>query len=665
MKLILRYALFPGALLLPFIVQAKLEVSDFFGDHMVLQRGQPLPVWGTATPNTEVTVTFRNDSISARADSEGKWLAKLPPQKTGDPVNLKITSDGEVVVFNDVLVGEVWICSGQSNMEWRVDRSANPEAEIAAANYPSIRLFDLARSYSPEPLDSVDASWRICSPATVASFSAVGYYFGRKLWQELQVPIGLISSNWGGTPAEAWTPLKTLESNPDYAEIVATYHDSNQLLRDNPDLEAKMQAVFDKYASKIAALGKAPPQPDASWFDPDADMGPLESVQPGVDFLEDTNGLVHVRKFFTLTAEEAKRSGARIKLGQIDNFDTTWINGVAVGMTNSDVRDSRAVARDYAIPDGTLKAGQNVALIQIVDIRRIAHFGKNIDHPEIVWEDTAALPLQDGWEMQIVSDLGRRPPTLERKMRNTGSYLWNGMICPLIPAAFRGVIWYQGESNASRAEQYQTLFPDMIQAWRNEWGRGDFPFYFVQLAGITGRVGWPELREAQRRALRLPNTGMAVTIDIGDPDDVHPKNKQDVGLRLALWALAKTYGQSEARSPLGQLPLIGQLFQKPIPHSGPLFKKATINGGRIRLHFDHVYNGLITSDGQALNGFEIAGADGIFKPAEARIDGDHVLLSHPDISTPTAARYAWHEYPEGANLSNSAGLPASPFRTGI
>jgi sialate O-acetylesterase len=628
---------------------------------MVLQRDQALPVWGTAEPGQTVTVSFRDNSATAEADPSGRWTANLPPQTLGKPASLRIQSGGQQIVLQDVLVGEVWICSGQSNMQWRVAQANDAEAEIAAANYPSIRLFEVPNRYSITPEKDVEASWQVCSPETVADFSAVGYYFGRKLWQEMGVPVGLVSTNWGGTPAEAWTPLETLKARPEYAALVADYQDAVKMLTDQPDLAARIQAEFDAFTARADELSSAPPAPDASEFQPGASFPGAQPVQPDTQFLADVDGLAHVRNVFSLDDAQAARANARLQLGKIDNFDVAWINGVRVGSTLSNTPgDSRNTLRDYAIPDGTLKAGQNTVLIQIVDIRRIADFGRDIDFPKIAWSNAGAVPLQDDWHMRLISDIGVRPDPLDAKMKDMGSFLWNGMVAPLVPAPFQGVIWYQGESNASRAEQYRTLFPDMIEAWRAAWGRGNFPFYFVQLANFDNRDGWPELREAQRETLTLPNTGMAVAIDIGDPDDIHPTNKQDVGRRLALWALAETYGVTRPSNPLGHLPLIGRLFQQPIPHSGPLFTRAEIEGPQIRLNFDHVYRGLETTDGGALKGFTIAEADGPFKPAKARIDGDTIVVTHPGMTTPTRVRYAWDINPE-VNLINSAGLPAAPF----
>lgn len=642
-------------LLLPTLLMAELQVSSFFGDHMVLQRDHALPVWGQATPGDTVTVSFKGDKVSTKADADGQWIAKLPAQDVGAPGTLRIESSGQSVVFSDVLVGEVWLCSGQSNMNWPVQSANNAKAEIAAANNPSIRLFDVARAYSPEPLKEVDASWAVCSPETVAKFSAVGYFFGRELWDELQVPIGLISSNWGGTPAEAWTPLETMKGNPAYKALIEKYEASTAMLASNSGLDAEMQAKFDNFMETAGGIIDNPPMPEKIWFDPEATIEGTEAVYPDKNFFSETDGLANIRNVFTLTDEQAKLGGARILLGEVDNYDTVWINGIKVGKTGREEPNERDVQRVYSIPDGILKPGANVVLIQLVDWAYNAVFGRKIEQPHIAWSNGSKQGLaDDGWEMKILTDLGKRPETLEREMRNTTAYLYNGMIAPLTPAAIRGVIWYQGEGNASRAYQYRSLFPDMINAWRTVWQSPDMPFYFVQLANYQDRNDdpeehpWAELRDAQLNTLKLANTGMAVAIDIGEADDIHPRNKQDVGKRLSLWALAKTYGITEDG--------------EPIPHSGPLLRKSLVKKGEIVLRFDHVYGGLKTSDGGPLRGFAIAEKHGSFQWAEARIEGTRVVVSHPDMKKPRYVRYAWATNPE-ANLVNEAGLPASPFRT--
>ncbi len=656
------------SLLLPLALLAQLSVSSFFSDHMVLQRNQPLPVWGTAAPDAEVTVQLGKTTTTAQADSQGKWRAIITKQKLGNSRTLKVSAEGEVFEFKDVLIGDVWLASGQSNMEWNVAGSQNADTEIAAAHYPNIRLLDIPRTYSRTPLDTIDAKWQVCSPETISSFSAVAYYFGRKLHEELSVPIGLISSNWGGTPAEAWTPIEVLEADPDYAGILALREEMDRVLAENADKAPALKAAYDSFQEKVFAMAEGVPAPSAEWFDPEYTTDGLHPVKPKETLMSETDGLSYVRSTFTLSSAQAARKGARVRLGQIDNFDFTWINAQKIGETPRSVSNSTKVFRDYPIPEGTLQDGENVVLLQIIDVYRDSKFGGGIEQPEIYWPSGDSVALDD-WQMDIIVDLGPRPETMDRKARNTAAYLYNGMIAPLVPAAYQGVIWYQGESNAGRDPLlYYKLFPDMIESWRTATGQGDLPFYYVQLANYRERNdepqehSWAVLRDAQLQTLDVPNTGMAVTIDIGEAGDIHPANKQDVGLRLALWALAQTYGQTEAKSPLAKLPLIGKLFEEPIPHSGPLFHSAKIRGSEIWLSFDHTYGDLETIDGGAPIGFTIAEKDAPFQWAEARIEGNQVVVSHPKMKAPHAVRYGWATNPP-TNLINSVGLPASPFRT--
>jgi sialate O-acetylesterase len=446
----------------------SLKLPALFSDNMVLQQKQEIPVWGWAKPGQSVTVKLEGQSKTATTGKDGCWKVQLKPLKAGGPLKMTIVAD-KTIKLKNILVGEVWICSGQSNMERSVQSSANSAKEIAAAKYPRIRLFRIPRSPSKTSGTDCKATWVECSPSTVGSFSAVGYYFGRTLNKKLKVPVGLIQSAYGNTTAEAWT--------------------SNSALKNDSDL---------KHFAKIFRF-MAPVKPQAQLF---------------------------------------------------------------------------------------------------------------------------------------------KLPTA----------LYKGMIAPLIPYAIRGVIWYQGESNDYRAYQYRKLFSVLIKDWRNRWKQGDFPFLFVQLANFgkppsqPGPSTWAELREAQDMALALPKTGMAVTVDIGDAKNIHPKNKQDVGLRLALWALATTYGK------------------KNMVYSGPLYDSCVVKGNKIQLNFKHFGKGL-EAKGGALKQFSIAGADKKFVWADAHIKGNTVVVSSPKVVKPVAVRYAWANNPEGCNLYNSAGLPASPFRT--
>ena len=482
------------------IARAEVAVGPFFGDHMMLQRGMKAPVWGAADAGEQVSVEIAGRSAEAVACADGTWQVALKKMDAGGPYVLTIAGASNRIEIQDVLVGEVWICSGQSNMQWTVQNSNNAEEEIAGASFPKMRLFSVPRMVAGEPQETCGGEWAVCSPETVPGFSAAGYFFGRMLHQELDVPVGVIHSSWGGTPAEAWTSMPTLEADSTFASIVERYKKA----------EANYPEAMAKYEQAVK----------------DWEQAKAEGKDPG---------------------------------------------------------------RHPSEPFGPT-------------------------HPH-------------------------RP-----------AGLYNAMLCPVAPYALRGAIWYQGESNAARAKEYETLFPAMIQDWRELWGQGPFPFYFVQLANFRARTeepqpdsDWAFLRDAQRKTLSLKNTGMAVIIDIGEADNIHPRNKQDVGKRLALNALAKTYG-------------------KDVEYSGPSYTKMRIKGDEVCLAFKHVGGGLVAQGGAALKGFIIAGADKTFVWADARLEGDRVIVRSDDVPEPAAVRYAWADNPE-CNLYNAAGLPASPFRT--
>ncbi|MFZ2146454.1 MAG: sialate O-acetylesterase [Sedimentisphaerales bacterium] len=493
-------------------VLADVKLPAVISDNMVLQRDKsvdPAPdgkvsICGWADPGEEVMVGVSWHSMrwAVTAGDNGRWEFAMNSPKTGGPYEMTFSGKNTITLKN-IMVGEVWVCSGQSNMQMSVKSSANAEQEIAAADYPDIRLFTVERKVAEQPQSDCVGSWTLCSPQTVPDFSAAAYYFGRELYKELNVPIGLIHTSWGGTPAEAWTRRGVLKKESDFAPILERYDDA----------VAKYPQAMKEYEQKLSEWKEA--------------------------------------------AEKAKAEGEKMPQ------------------------------------------------------RPSSPFGPG--HP------------------------------------HSPAGLYNAMIAPLIPYGIGGAIWYQGESNAGRAYQYRKLFPAMIQNWRSDWGQDKFPFLFVQLANFMAvkpepaESTWAELREAQLMTLALPNTGMAVIIDIGDANDIHPKNKQDVGKRLALWALAKSYG-------------------KELVYSGPIYKSMEIKDNKIILHFDHVGGGLVAASDEPLKGFAIAAADRKFLWADAKIDGDSIVVGSNEVSAPAAVRYAWADNPV-CNLYNKEGLPASPFRT--
>lgn len=618
------------------IAAADIKLPAVVGDQMVLQQKTSVSVWGWADPGEKVTVkgSWQWFAASTKADGSGKWAVKIKTPKAGGPYDLTIKGNN-TIKLKDIMMGEVWVCSGQSNMQWPLSRANNAEAEIAAADHPDIRLFTVARHVSATPLDDCKGTWQKCSPKTVAGFSAVGYFFGRKLNKDLNIPIGLISTNWGGTPAESWTNAKTLLKMPDFADKVKRFSDTEAI--------EKAQQQYEKDLLKWQEdIKNIDPGMTEKWFMPELDDSAWKTVELPSLFenteIGNFDGMVWYRKKIDIPAEMAGKEMA-VSLGAIDDRDVTFFNGKKIGAMNA-----WNANRNYKIPGALVKAGQNTIAIRAHDTSGAGGFSGTAEQMFLQAGDKK-IALAGSWLYKKSTDqrsIPRKPASTVEINSHTPSSLYNGMIHPIIQFGIRGAIWYQGESNASRAYQYRELFPAMINCWREDWGRGDFPFYFVQIAPYANQN--PEIREAQFMTYRsVPNTGMAVTMDIGNPRDIHPRNKQDVGKRLALWALAKDYGK------------------KKITYSGPLYKSFKIEGDKVRLFFDFVGGGLLAKDGP-LTDFTIAGEDKKFVDAKAVIDGDTIVVSSDKVKNPVSARFGWTNTAE-PNLFNKANLPASPFRT--
>ena len=618
--------------------QALPGVHPLFSDHMVFPRDIAAPVWGWAKPGSEVTVQMGDKNEKAKADKSGRWQVKIGPFGAGGPHTLTISGSINATI-NNVLIGDVWLCSGQSNMEWGVASSHDADKEIAAANHPNIRLFQVPKLISLHPEDVVNSKWAACSPDTIKSFSAVGYYFGRTLHQDLNVPIGLINSSWGGTVAEAWTSAKALRTMDDFKGPV---HDVERMSKNG-------QVDFDQEMTKWWKHNDPGSNNGLGFADPALDVGGWKTMaQPGAWEnlgLPDFDGIVWLRRDFELTEEQLGKD-LMLHLGPIDDRDTTWVNGSKVGEANQ-----WDVQRVYKVPRKLLKTGRNTVTIRILDTGGNGGLYGNPDQLKLVREGKDLLRLDGEWRYQasaVLKDMTTPPQRLDGNP-NVPTVLSNGMIACLEPFAIKGAVWYQGESNAGRPGQYRQLLPTMISDWRKRFEVGDFPFYIVQLANFMDTTsdpvqsGWAELREAQLlTAMNTPNCGVAVSIDIGDAKDIHPRNKQDVGRRLALQALHKTYGKN-------------------IVYEGPRYKAITIDGDKIRVQFDSIGGGLMVR-GDQLTGFAIAGADGKFSHAKALIDGDSIVVSADGIAEPKTVRYGWANNP-AATLFNKDGLPASPFRS--
>jgi sialate O-acetylesterase len=618
-------------------------LHPLFTDHMVLQRDVSAPVWGWTTPGSRVEVTVDRRSAAAVAGADGRWLVRLPPLPAGGPHEISIDGPQKAVV-RDVLIGDVWICSGQSNMQWDVRNSNDADLELRGADFPRIRLYSVPRRPSTAPERLVDARWELCRPEQVAGFSAVAYFFGRELHRASDVPIGLIHSSWGGTIAEAWVSGESLETLGDFRDQVKSLR--------------AIAAAADGGASSIRAAELAwwrsndPGSKEAAeWSGEDVDLQTWRSMDlparwegaglPGFD------GIVWFRRELEIPADWAGHD-LTLELGPIDDIDTSYFAGKEVGSL-----DDWSRPRRYRIPGPSVRAGKQAIAVRVLDTGggggMYGEAGQySIGRADGVGERRS---LAGAWRFRDSARWSGLPPYPRRTSNNPNveSVLYNGMIAPLVPYALRGAIWYQGESNAGRPRQYRALLPTLIRDWRNRFEVGEFPFLIVQLANFMKRDAvpvesqWAELREAQWLTARNDlNAGLAVAIDIGEANDIHPRNKQDVGQRLALAARAIALGED-------------------VVYSGPEYAGHSIEKGRVRLRYRHVGSGLV-AHGEALKGFAIAGEDGKYVWADAKIEGEEVVLSAADVERPVAVRYAWSNNPE-ATLFNREGLPAVPFRT--
>lgn len=626
-----------------------ISLSPLFSDAMVLQRDKPIPVFGNAAANGKITVFFRDQKKQTTADENGKWMVKLDSEIYGGPDMLTVKTKSETLDIKDVYVGEVWICSGQSNMELPMISNwahvNNALEEVKNAKHSKIHLFKVEQNTSFHALDKfASKGWSVCTPETVADFSAAAYFFGRDLDKSLNMPIGLIQTAWGGTVAEAWTSGETLKTLSDFKEKIIKIE---KLPSDKEDLEEKFKKDLETFYKEVAVADigingtdtvfASVGVDDTNWMAMNL-PGMVESTKIG-----SIDGAIWFRKTIELSADEANKPMI-LHIAPPDDSDETWFNGVKVGESTE-----WDVPRKYKIPANLVKAGKNVITVRLTDLRGAGGFMGEKSDFALTSEDGFRMELAKNWKCKVGYDMKTiKTIPIELNDPNQPSVLFNAMINPLIPYAFKGVIWYQGESNVGRAEQYKELFPAMITDWRKEWGVDEFPFLFVQLASYLKRNtdpvedSWSELREAQRYTLNLKNTGMAVAVEIGDADNIHPGNKQDVGKRLALWARNKVYGED-------------------IPYCGPTYKAMFAKNSSLVVEFDQCYEGLTASDKREVTGFAIAGKDGVYHWAKAKINGNKIILSSDQVANPVSVRYAWSSNPD-CNLVNSANLPASPFQ---
>ena len=618
-----------------------LWLPEFFSDHMVLQRGEGTSVWGRTNPGQAVSVSIDNKSRKTIAKANGQWLINLPYLDSGGPHQLKVEAGDESKAFDDVMIGDVWLASGQSNMAWRMTAVNDAEEEIAAATFPNIRLFTVERKVSHVPLRNVTpANWHPCTPQSVADFSAVAYFFARHIHQQENIPIGVIHSSWGGTPAEAWTSLTMLHTLPDYKQRVEDIWQKPENYQAQEPENEKLRAIRDSLYWQVN-VGVTENVHTARYDD--SDWATMNQPNDWSETeLKSYDGFVWFRKKVDLPSDW-KKEDLIMNLGNIRQGALVYLNG-----SKLEEYDNGRMVNAFQIPGKLVRKGNNQLAVRVLN--RWGAGGMTGDV-----EDLNITLAKEGKSISLAGEW-RYNATIEPEIPFVPGYqgrpaaLYNAMIAPLEPFSLKGFIWYQGESNSSRAYQYQRLFPTMITDWRVRFKQGNLPFLFVQLANFMETKdqpvddNWAELREAQLMTLDYPNTGMAVTIDIGEADDIHPRNKQDVGKRLALAAEKLAYDRN-------------------LVYSGPIYKNMETENGRILLHFEHVGSGLVTSDGASPKGFAIAGEDQKYEWAKAKIvDKNTIAVWSSEVEQPVAVRYAWQSNPP-TNLYNQEGLPASPFRT--
>ncbi|MCM0665691.1 sialate O-acetylesterase [Flavobacterium tyrosinilyticum] len=623
-------------LLISVLSNANVRMPLIFSDGMVLQRDKQIPIWGFADANESVEIHFNKQIKKTQADKNGKWTVNLNAEKAGGPFELIIIGKNKITIKN-VLVGEVWICSGQSNMEFQVFKTMNAEKEINSADYPMIRHFGVAQDLSGTPKDDLkQGKWEVANKENVGNFTAVGYYFARKLYSELKIPIGIINTSWGGTNVETWTSREAFENSPDFKAMIS----------DVPTVD--INAIFETYKKSVLDNLKKVQGFDVSMENEDQFKNPnfqdknwQEIKVPSLwenQQIGNIDGIVWMRKTIVLTAEQAKKE-AVLHLAKVDDEDKTYVNGVEVGTNN--LWDKLRV---YKIPANVLKEGTNVIAVRITDYSGGGGIYGDPQDLKIDFKDSN-VPLEGLWKFNVIK------VRIEVSPNSYPSLLYNAMVNPLVPYAMQGVLWYQGEANVWRAAEYKKSFPLLINDWRTKFKQGNFPFYFVQLStfdefGGNSQKGsrWAELREAQSETLKLPNTGMVVTTDIGNAKDIHPTNKQDIGLRLAAIAMNNLYGKKQV-------------------HRGPTYKSQTIKGNEIILTFDNIGSGLSTPNNDELKGFEIAGSDKVFHSAKAIIKDNKIIVSSDKVQNPVAVHYGWADDDTAINLFNKEKFPASPFRT--
>lgn len=636
-----------GALaLLPGSGSARVRLPALISNGMILQRNQPTTIWGWAAPGERITVSFNHRAYRTTTDLAGKWKIGLPAHQAGGPFDLTIKGENAIVI-QDILFGDVWLCSGQSNMEYMLKRSrAIYTAEIAQAENPEIRQFLVKTAWSYEVKDDVaPAAWKSVTPSNVLDFSAVAYFFAKSLYEKYYVPIGLINSSYGGTPVQSWMSEDALKAFPDLLAQFEAYRDTAKV---NPLLRAyKLQNVswYRQVKEQDAGLNHLTSRP--LWADGKIDNPDWQPIQvPGFweeQGLPNTDGVMWYQKELTVPANLAGKDGL-LNLGFIHQEDSTYFNGRLIGHVASQYLERR-----YRVPGEFIKPGRNVITVRVLNRDGNGGFLKGKVYELTIGQ--TVQPLTGQWHYRIGAKVPPLATANQKQFSREPAVLFNSMIAPLLPYRIKGVVWYQGENNTGQAQVYTAWFSALIRDWRKHWQQGDFPFVYAQLANYLpvaeqpAESRWAELREAQLKTLQVRQTGMAVLHDLGEWNDIHPIHKKEVGERLALAARHAAYGERKAA------------------YSGPVFQSAQIKGQRVYLSFRHRGGGLLVKGGGPLKHFAIAGSDNKFVWANAEIVGNRVVVWSNQVAHPVAVRYAWADNPAGANLYNQEGLPASSFRT--
>jgi sialate O-acetylesterase len=617
---------------------AQIKLPQIIRDSMILQRDIKINVWGWASKGERVSVKFNGKSYHIKTNDEGNWVLQLAPMKAGGPYTMEISGKNKIVL-HDILIGDVWVCAGQSNMEHQMKlHSVYYSKEISNANYSEIRQFKISNVtnlINPQQ-DLPGGSWKWADSNNVRDFSAVAYFFAEALYEKYHIPIGIINTSWGGIPIEAMMSEESLQSFPDIIQTIKKNKDTAYVNETNRKAFNAMQSMPKPEDKGITQ----------KWYDVNYVPKEWHRISiPGYwedEVAKNLNGVVWYRREIDVPALMINKP-SKVFLGRIVDADELYINGTKVGNTTYMYPQRR-----YTIPDGVLKPGKNLFVVRVTN-----NFGKGGFVPDKPYELIAGddtIDLTGYWQYKIGAlfishDL---PKTIA--LQNQPTALYNSMIAPMVDYTIKGFVWYQGESNTSKPDEYAKLQPAMINDWRSKWHEGGMPFLFVQLPGfgdynyLPSESEWAKFREAQAKSLSVSNTAMAVAIDVGEWNDIHPDKKKPVGERLALAAGKIAYGEN-------------------IVYSGPTYQSQKIEGNKILISFTNVGSGLTTNDDEPLTEFAIAGDDKKFYWANAVINGDKIIVSSDDVPSPKYVRYAWADSPLNPNLMNKEGLPAAPFRT--